>query len=83
MGFGSTHDSEKDMAPILSNFYQLRYCISMATKLDMRIQEYCALDVFVFTTIMNLCLDLGKKIELNIWVDPDLNVPLLIRSFPR
>ena len=50
----------------------------MATKLDLRIQEFCQQDVFVFTTILQLSLELGKKMELNMWVDSDLNVSLLI-----
>ena len=54
----------------------------MATKLDLRIQEFCQQDVFVFTTILQLSKELNKKMELNIWVDSDLNFSLLIKSFP-
>lgn len=41
------------------------------------------MDIFFFSTVYKLCMELNKKIELNMWVDNDLNVPLLIETFPK
>ena len=60
---------------------QLRYCIRLATKVDLRVQNFEPKDQFTLGAILGLCQEFGKKIELNIWVDRDLDVKLFVNAF--
>lgn len=62
-------------------FTQLQYCINLATKIDLRVQKFEQKDVFTLSTILGLCLQSQKKIELNIWVDKDLDVKTFVSAF--
>jgi hypothetical protein len=81
IGHGHTHDGGEERQ-VLNDFYQLRYAISMASKLDLRIQEFCHQDMFILSAILNMAQEYKKKMELNVWVDNDLNIEMLIKSFP-
>lgn len=37
--------------PIHNNYFQFKYCIQLATKLDIRIQEFCDQDAFILSAI--------------------------------
>ena len=47
----------------------------------MRVQGFNKTNAFFLGAILGLASDFNKKIELNIWVDKDLDVDEFVRSF--
>lgn len=47
----------------------------------MRVQVFNKANAFFLGAILGLANDFNKKIEVNIWVDKDLDVDEFVRSF--
>ena len=60
---------------------QLWYCVKLSSKVDLRVLNFEQKDQFTLGVIVGLCQEFQKKIELNIWVDKDLDVKLFVSSF--
>jgi len=59
----------------------VKYAIQLATKIDLRVYKFSPQDRFVLGAILSLCSEFEKKIELNIWVDKDLDVSKFTSMF--
>jgi hypothetical protein len=62
-------------------FDQLKYCIRLSSKIDLRVQTFEQKDCFILGAILSLCQEYNKFIELNIWVDKDLDVKVFVKAF--
>jgi hypothetical protein len=62
-------------------FDQLKYCIRLSSKIDLRVQTFEQKDCFILGAILSLCQEYNKLIELNIWVDKDLDVKVFVKAF--
>lgn len=62
-------------------FEQMKYCIQICSKVDLRIVKFAHHDAFLLGAILSLCKQYEKKIELNIWVDKDLDAEKFVNAF--
>jgi hypothetical protein len=62
-------------------FDQLKYCIQLSSSIDLRIYKFTQFDQFVMGAILSLCKQFKKQIEVNIWVDKDLDVVKFVSQF--
>ena len=69
------------VADLEIDFNQLKYFIQLSSKLDLRIQTFDSQDKFLLAAILYFCTIFEKKIELNIWVDFDIQPAPLIKCF--
>lgn len=66
------------------HYDHLKHCISLCSRIDLRVQEFHKSNSFFLGAIISLCAQYDKMVELNIWVDTDLDVQIFVNSFkPR
>ena len=63
------------------DFQELIYIIQLCSKIDLRIQKFDQSDTFILGAILHLSKQFDKKIELNVWVDKDLDVKHLMKAY--